>query len=230
MIKCLNLKITDRNLPLLDISFTLNGSLAIVGQSGSGKSLTLKAILGLLPNNLTCSIDLQSDFELSLGKNIAFIPQNPFTALSPMTKISKQFFASKDKMTECLEMVKLDKSLIDRFPSELSGGQLQRVIIAFSLAQNPKLLMLDEPTTALDFDTKEKIVALLQESREKMGFEILFVTHELTLAKRLCKECIVLKKGRVVESGESEKLFEKPLNAYTKALVDVEFGRRNFRQ
>ncbi|MDR1460313.1 MAG: ATP-binding cassette domain-containing protein [Campylobacteraceae bacterium] len=230
MLKCSSLKITDKNLPLLDISFTLKDSLALVGQSGSGKSLTLKAILGLLPRNLTCSIDLQSDFEFSLGENVAFIPQNPFTALSPMTKISKQFFASKDKMAECLEMVKLDKSLVNRFPSELSGGQLQRVIIAFSLAQNPKLLMLDEPTTALDFDTKEKIVELLKGLHEKMGFEILFVTHELALAKRLCKECIVLKKGRIVESGESEKLFRKPSNVYTQALVDVEFERRSFRQ
>ncbi|MDR0407838.1 MAG: ATP-binding cassette domain-containing protein [Campylobacteraceae bacterium] len=230
MLECKELRILNGGKELLNIAFKLNGSLAIVGQSGSGKSLTLKAILGLLPKSLACSIDLYSDFEFSLGKNIAFIPQNPFTALSPMTKISKQFFASKDKIAECLDMVKLDKSLIDRFPSELSGGQLQRVIIAFSLVQNPKLLMLDEPTTALDFDTKERIIALLEELHEKMGFEMLFVTHELSLAKRVCKECIVLKKGYIVESGESKRLFKEPTNAYTKALIDVEFARRSFRQ
>ncbi|MDR1554982.1 MAG: ATP-binding cassette domain-containing protein [Campylobacteraceae bacterium] len=230
MIECSKLEIKNKTLPLLDISFELRDSLAIVGQSGSGKSLTLKAVLGLLPKNLTCNIDLKSSFELSLGKNVAFIPQNPFTALSPMTKISKQFFASKDKMAECMEMVKLNKSFVDRFPSELSGGQLQRVIIAFSLAQNPKLLMLDEPTTALDFDTKERIIKLLEELHQKMGFEILFVTHELSLAKKLCKECIVLKKGHIVERGKSEELFKAPLHAYTKDLISVEFERRSFRQ
>ncbi|MDR0666635.1 MAG: ATP-binding cassette domain-containing protein [Campylobacteraceae bacterium] len=230
MLECKKLRILNGEKELLNIQFKLNGSLSIVGQSGSGKSLTLKAVLGLLPKNLKCDIDLKSDFELSLGKNVAFIPQNPFTALSPMTKISKQFFASEVKQKECISMVGLDEGLLERFPAELSGGQLQRVIIAMAIAQNPKLLLLDEPTTALDFDMKEKIVTLLEELHKKIGFEIIFVTHELPLAKRACKECIVLKEGIIMERGASEKIFSSPACEYTKALLNVGFENRSFRQ
>jgi peptide/nickel transport system ATP-binding protein len=230
VLECRKLKILNGDIKLLDISFKLDGSLSLVGQSGSGKSLTLKAILRLLPKNLKCDIDLKSDFELSLGENIAFIPQNPFTALSPMTKISKQFFASEIRQKECINMVGLDEELLQRFPSELSGGQLQRVIIAMALANNPKLLLLDEPTTALDFDMKEKVITLLEELHKKMGFEMIFVTHELPLAKRMCKECIVLKNGMIIEKGTSERIFNSPVCEYTKALLNVGFENRSFRQ
>jgi len=229
MLKCKRVFITNNDLTLLDISFSLKNSMAIVGHSGSGKSLTLKAILGLLSKNLKCEIDISTDFEFILGKSVAFIPQNPFTALSPMTKVSKQFFAPFHKMVECMEMVSLDKRFLQRFPSELSGGQLQRVIIAMALAQEPKLILLDEPTTALDFDSKEKIIALLEELHKKVGFSMLFVTHELPLAKRLCEECIVLKEGRVVERGASVEIFNNPAHIYTKALIEVGFEKRSFR-
>jgi peptide/nickel transport system ATP-binding protein len=215
---------------LLDIAFRLNGSLSIVGQSGSGKSLTLKAVLGLLPITLSCEAEFEADFNIRAGKTVGFIPQNPFTALSPMTKISEQFFTLKIKQKECINMVGLDERFLKRFPSELSGGQLQRVIIAMVIAQNPKVLLLDEPTTALDFDMKEKIIALLEELHKKMGFEMIFVTHELPLAKRVCKECIVLKEGVVIESGSSEQIFNAPLSEYTKMLLNEGFNNRSFRQ
>ncbi|MDR2635593.1 MAG: ATP-binding cassette domain-containing protein, partial [Campylobacteraceae bacterium] len=183
-----------------------------------------------LPANLTCEAEFEADFSMNAGETIGFIPQNPFTALSPMTKISKQFFAPEIKQKECINMVGLNEMFLERFPSELSGGQLQRVIIAMAIAQNPKLLLLDEPTTALDFDMKEKIIALLEELHKKMGFEMIFVTHELPLAKRLCKDCIVLKEGVVIERGSSEQIFNAPLREYTKALLNVGFENRSFRQ
>ncbi|MDR2790466.1 MAG: ATP-binding cassette domain-containing protein, partial [Campylobacteraceae bacterium] len=205
-------------------------SLSIVGQSGSGKSLTLKAVLSLLPSNLACEAEFEADFHLEAGKTVVFIPQNPFTALSPMTKIFKQFFVPEIKQKECINMVGLDEALLKRFPSELSGGQLQRVIFAMAIAQNPKLLLLDEPTTALDFDVKNKIIALLKELHEKIGFEMIFVTHELSLASEICKECIVLKEGAIVESGTSEELFNAPSSEYTKMLLNTGFNNRSFRQ
>ncbi|MDR1007856.1 MAG: ATP-binding cassette domain-containing protein [Campylobacteraceae bacterium] len=230
MVECKKLRILNGKKELLNIQFKLSGSLSFVGQSGSGKSLTLKAILGLLPNSLICEAEFNADFRMEAGSTISFVPQNPFTALSPMTKISKQFFASKIKQKECINMVGLDEELLDRFSSELSGGQLQRVIIAMALAKNPRLLLLDEPTTALDFDMKERVIALLEELHKKIGFEMIFVTHELFLAKRVCKECIVLKNGIVVERGASEKIFNSPTCEYTKALLNVGFENRSFRQ
>jgi peptide/nickel transport system ATP-binding protein len=147
-----------------------------------------------------------------------------------MTKISKQFFTDEAKALESADMVGLNRSLLNRFPSELSGGQLQRVIIAMALAKDPKLILLDEPTTALDFETKEKIIELLESLRKNMGFEMLFVTHELYLAKRLCNECAVLQNGRIVERGKSEDIFEKPKHIYTKSLIEAGFDKREFRK
>jgi peptide/nickel transport system ATP-binding protein len=124
----------------------------------------------------------------------------------------------------------LDAELMNRFPSELSGGQLQRVIIALSLSQNPKLLLMDEPTTALDVDTKHDIVRLIRDLQKKKSFYLIFVTHELYLARELCDKIMVIREGKSIESGRSKELFLNPKSSYTKRLIEADFNGREFRK
>ncbi|PHR58485.1 MAG: ABC transporter ATP-binding protein [Arcobacter sp.] len=223
------LHISYQNETLVNISFDINKSLALVGQSGSGKSLSLKALLGMLPEDMSLDLDVDSPFELSNGKSLAFVPQNPFTALSPLTKIKKQFFASDKKMRELFEKVGLAYELCERFPPELSGGQLQRVIIAMALSSEPKLLLLDEPTTALDPSNRKVIIELLKELQDKMGFKMLFVTHDMKSATDLCEDICVIKNGKVVEYGSLLEVLAQPKEEYTKVLISSNFSNREFR-
>ena len=215
---------------LVDIGFEIKKSLALVGQSGSGKSLTLKALLGMLPSQLHVNLDVEADFVLERGKSIAFVPQNPFTALSPLTKIKDQFFVSKAVMQRVCQSVDLELDLLERFPPELSGGQLQRVVIAIALSGAPKLLMLDEPTTALDPTTRTLILNLLKHLQEEQGFKILFVTHDMHAAASLCEEICILKAGKVQERGAMQQVLKAPQSPYTKRLIEASFANRKFRE
>jgi len=215
---------------LLDINFHIPSSLALVGQSGSGKSLTLKALLGMLPSGMSCNLEIESDFTLVVGKTLAFIPQNPFTALSPLTKIRKQFFVDEKRVLEIFNEVGLDKRLLDRFPPELSGGQLQRVVIAMALSSKPKLILLDEPTTALDPETRTLILELLKKLQDREKFKMLYVTHDISSAKDLCEDIVVLKSGKVVEYGKMSEVIYRPKDHYTKTLIEANFANREFRK
>ena len=228
--KIKKLKITLKEKHLVDISFEIASSLALVGQSGSGKSLTLKALLGMLPKDMQLELESQSDFELVAGKSVALIPQNPFTALSPLTKIKKQFFVDTSRVKELFEEVGLSYTLAERFPSELSGGQLQRVVIAIALSSKPKLLLLDEPTTALDPVTRVMIIDLLKKLQKQENFKMLFVTHDISSAKSLCENICVIKDGLEIESGKMEEVIDFPQESYTKTLIEANFGNRNFRE
>lgn len=223
------LKITHNALVLVDLSFEIRRSLALVGQSGSGKSLTLKALLGLLDPGLNVFLEKRSDFEWQLGKSVALVPQNPFTALSPLTRIKDQMFLTSERSKELFALLGLDESLLERFPPELSGGQLQRVVVAIALGSDPKLLLLDEPTTALDPSSKEAMITLLKTLQEKMGFKMLFVTHDMGVASALCEEICVIYEGRVIEQGEIDTVVRNPKEKYTQALIDAEFKTRGFR-
>jgi len=215
---------------LLDINFKIESSLAMVGMSGSGKSLTLKAMLNMLPSRMSLELEAESDFKIKRGESAVLIPQNPFTSLSPMSRISKQFFVSDERAVELLGLAGLDEWVMNRFPAELSGGQLQRVVIAIALSHEPRLLMLDEPTTALDSATKETIITLLKELQKKMGFYLLFVSHDIASVENLCEEIVVLKEGRVVESGRLDMIMKNPKHEYTKKLIDSNFRHREWRE
>jgi len=226
---CHNLSIKSKDRELINISFKINKSLALVGESGSGKSLTLKALLGLLPSNLTGEMNIESEFELIRGESISFVPQNAFTALSPMTKIKNQWIHNIKNAEELFNILGLDYSLIDRFPSQLSGGQQQRVIIAMALSVRPKLILLDEPTTALDPKLREDIVDRLLTLQERFNFLMLFVTHDINIAERLCQDIVVLRDGRVIESGDATEIINNPKDSYTKKLIVSNFANREFR-
>ncbi len=230
MIKVEKIFIQSQERVLVDIAFDIYKKTALVGQSGSGKSLTLKAILNLLPSSLKSEVKIDAPFNLERGKSVAFIPQNPFTALSPLTKISKQFFASKEDVFKLFDILELPKRLFWEYPPNLSGGQLQRVIFAMALIHKPKLLLLDEPTTALDASLRDEIVALLKQLQKEFDFYMLFVTHDINLALNLCEDMVVLNMGKVVESGKSMKIAKAPKSSYTKILFESSFENREFRQ
>ncbi len=230
MIEVKKIFIKSKEKILVDASFCIYKKTALVGQSGSGKSLSLKAILNLLPSSLEAKVEIDAPFHLERGKSIAFIPQNPFTALSPLTKISKQFFAKEEEVFELFSLLNLPKRLFWEYPPNLSGGQLQRVIFAMALVHKPKLLLLDEPTTALDASLRGEIIELLKNLQEKFNFYMLFVTHDINLALKLCENMVVLKEGKVVEIGKSKEIAKAPKSSYTKILFESSFENREFRQ
>ena len=230
MFVCKKLEVFDKDKKLVDIAFTIRSSLALVGQSGSGKSITLKALLGLLPKNLHRDLEVEWNYPLVRGKTLSLVPQNPFTSLSPLTKIKSQFFVAPHKAAALLEMVGLEAGFLERYPPELSGGQMQRVVIAMALAKSPKLLLLDEPTTALDPALRVSVIELFKKLQQELDFLILFVTHDIESAAMLCEEMAVIKNGRIVESGTMQEILHHPKNEYTKVLIESSFAYREFRQ
>ncbi len=228
---CLNihsLNILHNDVSLVNLSFKITNSTALIGQSGSGKSITLKSLLGMLPKNLISNCDYSCDFELN-SKNIAFVPQNPFTSLSSMTKIKHQFFCTQERKLELLSLVGLESWILERFPTQLSGGQLQRVIIAIALTHTPKLLLLDEPTTALDIASKERILGLIKELQKKLNLLILFVTHDINSIIGVCQDVIIIKDGLIIEKGLCDNILNNPQHTYTKTLIQSGFENRDFR-
>lgn len=228
--KISKLHISLNNQTLVDIDFEIISSLALVGQSGSGKSLTLKALLGMLPSGMKVELEHSSAYALRAGESLSFVPQNPFTALSPLTKIKEQFFVAPERVKKLFSQVGLDENLLERFPPELSGGQLQRVVIAMALESEPKLLLLDEPTTALDPQTRVLILELLKRLQKEFGFKILFVTHDMESATALCEDICIIKEGKLIESGKLEEVLRMPQEIYTKTLIEAGFTNRTFRK
>ena len=223
------LKIKSEDKILVDLSFTITNSTALIGESGSGKSLTLKALLNLLPNSLNCEKEINSNFNLDFN-SIGFIPQNPFTSLSPMTKIGEQFFCTDNKKQEVLKLVDLDIWILNKFPNQLSGGQIQRVIIAIALSKEIKFLLLDEPTTALDIENRDNIIELINNLIKELNILVLFVTHDIDSVKDICKDIVIIKAGVIIEEGNTKRVLENPQQSYTKTLINSTFKNKDFRK
>ena len=224
-------------------------TLALVGESGSGKSVSALSILQLLPypvaRHPNGSIrfegqELLGADEATLrgirGNDIAMIFQEPMTSLNPLHTIEKQINevlfvhkglarqAARARTLELLKLVGLDNAeqRLNAYPHELSGGQRQRVMIAMALANEPKLLIADEPTTALDVTIQAQILELLDDLKAKFEMSILFITHDLGIVRKMADRVAVMQQGEIVELRETEELFESPSHSYTKQLLDAE--------
>ncbi|MCI9888313.1 dipeptide/oligopeptide/nickel ABC transporter permease/ATP-binding protein [Micrococcales bacterium 31B] len=221
-----------------NISFKVHPSetMALVGESGCGKSLTSLAIMGLLPKSarVTGKILFQGRDLLTLtpsernalrGHDMSMIYQDALSSLNPSMKISAQMGqlirrGGTRSAEDLLNLVGLDaKRTLGSYPHELSGGQRQRVLIAMSLTRDPKLVVADEPTTALDVTVQKQVVDLLNELREKLGFAMIFVSHDLALVASLAHRITVMYAGQVVESGKTRDLLMDPRHEYTRGLL-----------
>ncbi|WP_017220238.1 ABC transporter ATP-binding protein [Moritella dasanensis] len=233
------------------VSFSIEQgkTFALVGESGSGKSVTALSILQLLPfpaaNYPAGSIKLMgkevigkdhSVMQALRGNKASMIFQEPMTSLNPLHTIEKQIseilylhqgLNKKAAQSRCLELLELvaipePKTRLGSYPHELSGGQRQRVMIAMALANEPDLLIADEPTTALDVTVQLQILELLKSLQTKLGMAILMITHDLNIVKHLADDVAVMQQGKIVETGSVECIFSDPQHAYTKTLLDAE--------
>lgn len=219
-------------------------TLGIVGESGSGKSLTSLAIMGLLAKSLKPSGKIiyrgknllttkEEDYSSLRGKDVAMIFQEPMTALNPTMKCGKQVMEimlrhlkinNEETKTRTLELFKKvdlprPEAIIDSYPHQISGGQKQRVMIAMAIACKPKILIADEPTTALDATVQHGILDLLNSLRDEYGMGMIFISHDLGVVKNVADDILVMYKGDTMEYGKSEDVFYHPKNPYTKGLL-----------
>ena len=211
-------------------------TMGLVGESGCGKSITTKTIMNLLPPTAritgellykgTNLLDLSSEEHRKLlGKEIAMVYQDSLSALNPSMLISAQMKQLTSRggtrsAEELLELVGLDpKRTLESYPHELSGGQCQRVIIAMALTRDPSLVICDEPTTALDVTVQKQVIKLLNDLQKKLGFAMIFVSHDLALVAEVASEITVMYAGQVVESAPTKELLTNPIHEYTQGLL-----------
>ncbi|HVJ44568.1 MAG TPA: ABC transporter ATP-binding protein [Dongiaceae bacterium] len=233
----------------VSLSIAAGETVALVGESGSGKSVTALSILRLLPAHLAShpsgSIrwhgqDLLKASTSSLrnlrGNRIAMIFQEPMTSLNPLHRIGRQIAemihlhrsmsrtAARARAVELLKLVGIGDAerRLNAFPHELSGGQRQRVMIAMALANDPELLIADEPTTAVDVTVQAQILALLKELQAKLGMALLLISHDLGVVRKMADRVCVMQQGRIVETAPVKQLFEAPRDAYTRHLLAAE--------
>lgn len=231
-----------------DVSFDVNQgeTIGIVGESGSGKSVTARSIMRLLAGNAQVHPESYLEFQgkellnqtekqmrTIRGKEIGMIFQDPMTSLNPTMKIGSQIAETyrfhqkvsrkqaRNKAIEMMELVGIPNvhTRYSQYPHEFSGGMRQRIMIALSLACNPKLLIADEPTTALDVTIQAQILELLKDIQEQFGTAILLITHDFGVVSSICDRVVVMQHGKVVETGKTKEIFKNPKENYTKSLL-----------
>ncbi|MFJ3901672.1 ABC transporter ATP-binding protein [Streptomyces sp. NPDC090025] len=229
----------------VDLTVAAGETAALVGESGSGKSLTSRSALGLLPPGAETAGAVLVDGEDVLtapadrlralrAGSVAMVFQDPRATLNPLRRIGDFLTegalaagrpgaapggAATARAVELLRAVGLDETVLRKYPGQVSGGMLQRVVIAAALMGDPVLLLADEPTTSLDVTTQAEVIALLARLRERFGTALLFVTHDLDLAAAISDRVHVMYAGRIVESGPARALFARPRHPYTEALL-----------
>ena len=232
----------------LNISIPKGKTISIVGESGSGKTLTALSILRLHPNPSSITDESriifsgkdilkihQKELNKIRGNDISMIFQEPLSSLNPLHTIERQISESiishkakktvavRDAVIELMSKVRINepKEKLTRYPHQLSGGERQRIMIAMALANNPKLLIADEPTTALDVTVQYEILKLLKTLQQEFNLTILFITHDLSIVKNFTDYVYVMQDGYLVEEGSTSSIFKKPANPYTKKLVNA---------
>ena len=217
---------------------------SLVGESGSGKTLTALAVLDLLPRSavreegrvLYRGRDIFGltgrEIRRVRGNDIAIVFQEPFTALNPVMRAGTQIgeaiaahtgLSGKDiagKTSELLGMVELPRDAALRYPHELSGGMRQRVVLAMALSCDPEILILDEPTTALDVSVQKQMLDLIRSIQSRRDLSILFITHDFSIVNTIADKVCVMKQGKIVEKGQKDNVLKDPQHPYTKKLIE----------
>lgn len=233
----------------LSFSVRKGETVALVGESGSGKSVSALSVLRLLDERHASypsgEIHFRGENLLQAndkrlrqirGREISMIFQEPMTSLNPLHTVEKQIgetlalhkgmrdTQARERTLELLELVgiKNPESRLKSYPHQLSGGQKQRVMIAMALANEPDLLIADEPTTALDVTVQKQVLELLKDLQRKLGMAILLITHDLSIVRRYADRVVVMERGRLVEHAETSRLFDQPEHRYTRKLLDAE--------
>ena len=230
----------------VDFDLPLGKTVALVGESGSGKSVTMKAVTGLLDSNAIINsgkifyneIDLLTLTKRDLrqkinGQQIAMVFQDPMTSLDPTMQIGEQITEAmllhkkisasdaKEKAVELLKLVGLNEpeKRIKNYPHQFSGGQRQRIVIAIALACEPKILICDEPTTALDVTIQARILDLIKDLQAKMGLSVIYITHDLGVVAKVADFVNVMYAGKIIEAGTVDEIFYDPRHPYTWGLL-----------